>query len=99
MPMPPEPRAAVRPQRSADQACALPAETRAAIAREEQAIRAAVADAVGPAQADRLLTLADELQIRETPRRRRSSTWLRAQELAQTTAGREQLRTMTWDQV
>ena len=99
MPMPPELRATVRAQRSADQACALPAQTRAAIGREERAIRAAVANAVGPAQADRLLTLADELQIREAPRCRRSSTWLRAQELAQTTAGREQLRTMTWDQV
>lgn len=81
---------------------ALAPATRAAIGREEAAIRNALTRVVGAGEAERLLGLANsagELPDDDLLPARKSTAWTRAGRLAQTADGRARLRTLTWDTI
>lgn len=77
----------------------LPAHTRAAAEREDQATREALASVVGGPEADRLVELAGNLPPEEPLAAPPDNAWIRARAMLDTRAGRERLRTLRWDQV
>ena len=77
---------------------AMPLRTRAAIAREQDAIQSAVTSVVGERDANHLLEIAATMPP-EDPRLPPSNAWTRAMVLMRSPEGRRKLQALTWDQL
>ena len=77
----------------------LPTHSRAAVERERQAVRDALAGVLGCLEAERLVGLAENLPPEDPLPPSPDNAWTRAQEMLETRAGRERLRTLRWEQI